>query len=276
MFNNLFPSQRSRPAETTAEALQQLAVVLQPVLRAREQVLSDPALPPSAKEQRLRQLAREARSGGLQDFNALLERVCRSYCRRYETPARFEVDDFVTEVISLTYSQLALFDPQVARFSTWFSSCILPRVYSDMQRRINPSWGRPQPKTTQGNLARQEVLNIVRNLSLDQPTEANRPLGEVVADRAAPVETQLLEAQCQEYFLEAVGRLAEGEQWLLRRVYVLQEPQKDIAASLGITPAAISIRFKKIYRRLAELLGESFDSECGETQFCEALRRSEP
>ncbi len=246
------------------------------MLRAREALLSDQSVLPTLRTQQLKALGREANAAGLSEFNSLIEKICRGYCRKYDTglTARFEVEDFLSEVLILTYAQLTSFDPQVARFSTWFSACILPRVYSQMQRRVDPGWGRPQPKTVQGALARLEVANLARSFSLDQPLgESEQPFSERIADRGITGEAHLLEAQCQEYFLEAVRQLSEAEQILLRRVYVLQEAQKDIALSYGLTPAAISVRLKKIYARLAHLLGESFDSECGDTQFCEALRK---
>jgi len=273
---NLFSAGRTRTPQTTSDVLQALAVALKPLVAEREALLAERTLTALERERRLREVARRSREAGLDEFHRLIEKVCRGYCSRYPQQAagRFEVEDFVTEVMALTFSQLVNFEPQVARFSTWFSSCILPRVYSDMQRRINPSWGRPQPKTAEGQRARLEVLNIVRNISLDQPTAiSDQPFAERVADRQPSSETQILESQCQEYFLAAVAQLGEAERVLLRRVYVLQEAQKDIAASLGITPAAISLRLKKTYSRLAALLGEPFEAECADTQFCEALKR---
>jgi RNA polymerase sigma factor (sigma-70 family) len=271
----VFALGRVRAPETTSDALQALALALQPLLREREWVLIERALPAAERARRLGALGRRMRRAGLGEFHRLVERVCRSYCARYggTVQCRFEVEDFVTEVLTLTCTQLVAFDPKVARFSTWFSTCVLPRVYSDMQRRIDPGWGRPQPKTDSGRLLRREAFNATRSLSLDQTFGSDQPISERVADPAGCAEKQLLEGQCQESFLQAVCCLGAAEQVLLRRVYVLHEPQKDIADALGVTPAAISLRLKRIYQRLADLLGEPFEAECADTHFCEALRR---
>ncbi|MBC7879786.1 MAG: sigma-70 family RNA polymerase sigma factor [Anaerolineae bacterium] len=271
MLIDLFTAKR----ETTSDALQKLAISLQPLFQERERVLGE--APSPTRDQRLQDLGRRMRLAGLERFHQLIERVCRSHCAKYDASrtSRFEVEDFVIEVLTLTCAQLPTFDPKTARFSTWFSACILPRIYSEMQRRINPSWGRPQPKTQEGQWARQEVMNIVRNVSLDQPTstDSTQTYADRVADQHSSSEMQILEEQCRAYFLQAIAQLSEAEQVLFRRVYVLQEPQKEIAQALGVTPAAISQRLKKTYQRLAELLGMTFEAECAETQFCEALRK---
>lgn len=271
---SLFSFGGSRP-ETTSDALQALALALQPLFDERERVIADRTTNAIERSRCLKVLGHELRRAGLCEFNRLVEKVCRSYCGKYggNVHCRFEVEDFVTEVLTLTWAQFGSFDPRVARFSTWFSNCILPRVYSDMRRRIDPSWGRPEPKTAMGRLARQEVSNAVRNLSLDEPSGTDQILSDRVADPTGSVEKQLIEAHCREYFLQAICQLSAAEQVLLKRIYVVHEAQKEIAESLGISPAAVSLRMKKIYHRLADLLGEPFDAECADTQFCEVLRK---
>lgn len=274
-----------RRLPSAAESLQEIALKLQPLL-ARQEQIRDVPMPPQVREQRLKELSRELVRAGIADFNRILEGVCCSYCRKHEADiaTRFEVQDFVIEVQILTLSRLLQFDPRSAGFSTWFSICILPRVYTDIQRSLNPAWGRPQPRTAEGRAARQDVYNFANRLSLDQPVafmEANGPADsrETTFDRIpaanTSVEAGLLEQQCIDMFVQALQQLGVAERVLLRRLYVQQETQKAIAQSLGLTPAAVNVRLKKTCARLALLLGDAFKEECADTQFCDALRRSE-
>lgn len=269
---------------SAAESLQELALKLQPLLARQEQIRNVP-MPPQVREQRLKELSRELVRAGIADFNRILEGVCCSYCRKHEADIanRFEVQDFVIEVQILTLSRLLQFDPRSAGFSTWFSTCILPRIYTDVQRSLNPAWGRPQPRTAEGRAARQEVYNFANRLSLDQPVTFRgvgpRDSVETTFDRLSALnpsaEAGLLEQQCIDMFVQALQQLGVAERVLLRRLYVQQETQKAIAQSLGLTPAAVNVRLKKTCARLALLLGDAFKEECADTQFCEALRRSE-
>ncbi len=238
----------SRP-RTIGDELHLLAIKIQPVLAQK----------PSPERNR------NLRTVRLDEFNRLLAQLCRTYCQR--RGSRIEIEEFITEVQILTLTSLGTFDPQRASFNTWFSNQVLPRVYSGLQRSKNPSWGRPQPKTLTGQHARQTVLNLVQALPLESP--------DLAVDRNAP-EIILLEAQCAEYFQAALAELSLADQVLLQRVYVFQEAQIDLAQSLGISPATVSVRLKKACRRLADLLGESFVEDCSGTNFCQPLLGDQP
>ncbi|WP_287131143.1 sigma-70 family RNA polymerase sigma factor [Candidatus Cyanaurora vandensis] len=245
-------------------------------MQRREQLCANQLLLGLEQEHLLLQISQELLRAGLAEFYQLLARVCQVYFyQRKDRAHGFELDDFTLEVQLATLGRLSRFNPQVGKFSSWFGACILPSVYSSLQRQLNPTWGRPRPQTPLGLLVRREAFNVVNCLSLDQPLLLNDSddlitLGNKVPQEAT-AETELLEQQCLELFVQALRQLRTSERNLLRSLYLGQQTQRSLADTLGITPAAMSMRLKKIYRRLATLLGESFAQECANTPFCEAL-----
>ncbi len=277
---NLLPFRPKPPVEakpaTVSDALQTIALQLLPIFQARKRILTDATLSAQERGQRLQSLDRQARLQGLPKFTELLARVCASRPQVYSNGHPIDCEEFASQVTLLTLDRIVDYNPEAARFSTWLSRSILPHVYSAMQRQVNPAWGRPAPKTERGEAQRQQVNQLARSYSLDQPLAGTErtSLAEVTPDRRPSAEAHLLEGQCRDCFLSAIDRLQESERVLLKRVYVHEESQKQIAASLGITSAAISIQLKKVHRKLFELLGTPFQEECADTQFCESLRRS--
>jgi RNA polymerase sigma factor (sigma-70 family) len=247
--------------------LQALTLQLQPHLTVRQQLLQEPNSP--QREKKLAQVMQGIYRAGLKEFNDRLAQVCRSYFQRHGSSAGLDIEDFTIEVQILTLNRLLDYDPQKANFHTWFISRILPRVYADMQRKRNPHWSRPEPKTAEGQWARQTAFQMTRGLPLDHP------MGSTVAD-SFNTEQTILEEQCAQWFHKTLEELSLAEQILLQRVYLQQEPQKVIAQSLGISPATLCVRLQKICRQLALSLGSDFVRQCGETQFCVPLQEKAP
>lgn len=267
----------------TRTLAENLALCLQPVLRERAAVCSDTALTAQKRLESLARLDRQARQVGLEQFNRELASACRVYFTRKKPQAgpRFELDIFTEEVLVLTHARLMHFDPQKGRFSTWLGSHILLRVYTDLQRSIDPTWRRPQPITPEGQLERRNAHQLTHALSLDRPVGTtdlggNEELGllDTLSASGAPVESGLLEEQCRVRFVWALAQLSDHQKALLTRVYIHGEAQKDIARSLGVAPARVCQKLRDICKQLAVLLGEDFREDCGESEFCEALRWS--
>ena len=151
-----------------------------------------------------------------------------------------------------------------------------------MQRAIDPTWQRPLPTTERGRQEQLTAREFSRPRSLDKPAvessepDSNSDLGETMAASGADAESELLEGQCRERFVRALECLVESEKALLTRVYLHGESQKEIARSLGRTRARICQRLAAIADKLAVLLGEDFEPDCGNTAFCDALRQEGP
>ncbi|BAC91382.1 sigma-70 family RNA polymerase sigma factor [Gloeobacter violaceus] len=278
----LFSLGESRPS--LADATHALVLQLQPILRERQRLCADTSIGTERRAQNLRILEREAQRQGLVQLHQRLALICRNYVARKGTggPECLDIESFVEEVILLTHARLPEFNPDKARFSTWFGSHILRQVYTDMQRRIDPSWQRPEPTTAAGRAERQIARRIARPDSLDRPVrlsaggDESTSQAELVSVSYPCVEDGLIEEDCRERFVEALEQLGEADKVLLTRLYLLGETQKEIAASLGRTPARISQRLRQICTRLAAALGSGFQEDCIDTQFCEALRRCVP
>lgn len=267
----------SAAGPTVAEAL---ALRLQPVLRERLNVCSNSTLCATERTRVLARLDREARGTGLEQFNRQIRAAARTYLSRKGTHIhRLDAEVFMEEVLVLTHTRLTHFDPQRGRFSTWLGCHILLRVYTDMQRSIDPTWQRPKPTTAEGQLEHRNARGLATALSFDAPTDAMPGLrgedapsliGRVGTD--APGESGLLEEQCRERFVWALNQLSEPQKALLTRVHVHGEPQKEVAHSLGLSPARVSQKLRDTCEQLGAILGREFHAECGETNFCEALR----
>ncbi|UFP92904.1 sigma-70 family RNA polymerase sigma factor [Gloeobacter morelensis] len=266
-----------------ADVTQALALRLQPILRERQRLCADTAIDTERRSRHLRVLERDAQRQGLVQLHQRLALICRNYAARKGTgdSERFDIESFIEEVVLLTHARLPEFDPDKARFSTWFGSHILRQVYTDMQRRIDPSWQRPEPTTAAGRAERQVARRIARPDSLDRPVRLGAG-GEESTSQAELInvsvsypsaENSLIEEDCRDRFVEALAQLGEADKVLLTRLYLLGETQKEIAASLGRTPARICQRLRLICTRLAAVLGSGFEADCIDTQFCEALRR---
>lgn len=165
-----------------ADVTQALALRLQPILRERQRLCADTAIDTERRSRHLRVLERDAQRQGLVQLHQRLALICRNYAARKGTgdSERFDIESFIEEVVLLTHARLPEFDPDKARFSTWFGSHILRQVYTDMQRRIDPSWQRPEPTTAAGRAERQVARRIARPDSLDRPVRLgagakNRP-----------------------------------------------------------------------------------------------------
>lgn len=265
------------------ESLQEMALRLQPVLGERTRLSTNTSLTPRVRTERLLKLDREVERLGLKRFNCKLKHLCWAYCSRKGTGSgRFDTEAFVEDVLLLTYARLPQFDPARANFATWLGAHILLRVYTTMQRAIDPTWQRPLPTTERGQQEQLTARALSRPRSLDGLTaESSEPdssanLGEAIAACEVGAESELLEGQCRERFVRALERLDEPEQALLTRAYLHGESQKEIAQSLGRTRARICQRLSGIADKLAALLGEDFEADCGNTAFCDALRQEGP
>lgn len=263
------------------ESLQALALRLQPLLGERTRLTTDASLVPRERNEGLLKLDREAERLGLKRFNRKLEHLCRAYCFRKGAgvSGKFDTEAFAEDVLLLTYARLSDFDPARANFTTWLGSHILLRVYTTMQRAVDPTWQRPLPTTERGRQEQLTARELSRPRSLDgltdESSEAHPPvgLGETIAAIEAGAEVDLLDEQCRERFVQALEGLEEPEKALLTRAYLYGESQKEIAQSLGRTRARVCQRLAAIADKLAALLGEDFEADCGNTAFCDALRR---
>ncbi|WP_041243722.1 sigma-70 family RNA polymerase sigma factor [Gloeobacter kilaueensis] len=263
-------------------SLQDLALRLQPLMGERMRLIADTALTPQRRTEGLFRLEREAERLGLRRFNQKLEQLCRAYCARKgaSRSGRFDTEAFTEDVLLLTYARLFHFDPTKANFMTWLGSHILLRVYTTMQRSIDPTWQRPQATTERGRqeqwtaraLAYPRSLDGVTPVSAFEPESGVDP-GETIGAGEASAEAELLEEHCRERFLRALERLDDAEKALLTRAYLYGESQKEIAQSLGRTRARVCQRLRAIADKLAVLLGEDFEPDCGNTAFCAALRQ---
>ncbi|AGY58261.1 sigma-70 family RNA polymerase sigma factor [Gloeobacter kilaueensis] len=278
-MDNILPFEQRFPRQSKAEQLHQLAVVLQPIERKRQQVVAAAGLSSTEKIQCLGRLEREASRAGLGEFHGVLERLCREFCRR--SPAgshpRFDAELLSEEVKLMVHARLPQFDPERGHFGPWFKVYVLLPVYKRLCSEIDVDWGRRVPQTDGGRVRRWLRRWAHAPLSLDAPVGTTQQdgdlpaLGETVASKEGSPENQLLEDQCRERFLRALERLAEAERLLVERVHLRGERQQEVARSVRLTPGRVSQKLKRAAERLAEILGENFEDDCGGTAFCRGL-----
>ncbi|UFP94833.1 sigma-70 family RNA polymerase sigma factor [Gloeobacter morelensis] len=257
-----------------ADMLHELAVRLQPLVWQWHVIRRETAITPAERNTKLARLEREANRAGMVEMHRLLRHLCRQYCsaRNVAWEGRFDVQAFEEEVLLLLHERLPQFEPQRGRFSTWLSNHVLQEVFSSLQRRVNPRWGRPAPVTERGRQQRRTALQLARAASAPRGTSSGGDpppeLLEGIADDRSGIGDGLLEQQCREQFLQAVDRLSAADQLLLERIFLRGEVKQDVARSMGRSPGRISQKLGEIKKRLAELLGPDFNDECGDTHFC--------
>ncbi|MBC7880652.1 MAG: sigma-70 family RNA polymerase sigma factor [Anaerolineae bacterium] len=257
-----------------ADALHELAVRLQPLVRQWHAVRRETAIAFAERAAQLARLERAANRVGMVEMHRLLRHLCRQYCNARNTAqgGSFDVEVFEEEVLLLLHERLPQFEPQRGRFSTWLSHYILQEAFSSLQRSVNPRWGRPAAITERGRLQQQTARHLA------QATSASRAVGsggdappdllEGICAVPSDLGETLLEQQCHEQFLQAVEQLSEANRLLLERIFLRSEVKQDVARSMGCSPGRISQKLSDIKKRLAELLGPDFNDECGETSFC--------
>jgi RNA polymerase sigma factor (sigma-70 family) len=263
-----------------ADALHELAVRLQPLVRQWHAVRRETAIAFAERAAQLARLEREANRAGMVEMHRLLRHLCRQYCNARNTAhgGCFDVEVFEEEVLLLLHERLPQFEPQRGRFSTWLSHYVLQEAFSSLQRSINPRWGRPAAITERGRLQQQTARQLA------QATSASRAVGsggdplpdllEGICAMPSDLGDSLLEQQCHEQFLQAVEQLSEANRLLLERIFLRGEVKQDVARSMGCSPGRISQKLSDIKKRLAELLGPDFNDECGDTSFCRGAQCS--
>lgn len=263
-----------------ADALHELAVRLQPLVRQWHAVRRETAIAFAERAAQLARLERAANRAGMVEMHRLLRHLCRQYCNARNTAkgGSFDVEVFEEEVLLLLHERLPQFEPQRGRFSTWLSHYVLQEAFSSLQRRINPRWGRPAAITERGRLQQQTARHLA------QATSASRAVGsggdpppdllESIGAGPSDLGDTLLEQQCHEQFLQAVDQLSEANRLLLERIFLRDEVKQDVARSMGCSPGRISQKLSDIKKRLAELLGPDFNDECGDTSFCRGAQCS--
>ncbi len=117
------------------------------------------------------------------------------------------------------------------------------------------------------HIARDHIIDAHRHERLAQRRSVDREQalharpGESSLDWAAPFFDQELtpasaamKQEMERRVQEAIGRLAEDDREIILMRYVEQLPNQDVAASLGLTEAAASMRCLRAVRRLQALL----------------------
>lgn len=262
----------------TATELDDLACKLKPLFRQREALCCSRELSWQARQNAVAAVEAKLRETGLAIFVSKVSQICYDFLRRNDfwrlgsTP--LDSEDFVMEaLIRLTAGKLQEFEPDRARFVTWFKSGVLRTTFAEMKRRQNPYWGRTQLMGERAQQSRSQARAVASPASLDGLVggEGGTTLKELLGSNSRLPEFAVLEEQCAQRFRDALRALSPEEQVLVERAYIFDEKHEAIARSLGVTRAAVTRRLGRICARLLEQLGDSFCEDCRGTDFAREM-----
>ncbi len=192
----------------------------------------------------------KAMDGDEESWNWVVERLSpllhaqAEYHLGPELRLNYDPTDLVNDVWQVAFTKLRRQDgrqtPAVVRF---LSSTLRNRVRDLVKKHI-----RGKPKRQGGGGEDSEGLDPVARLPADQ----------------SAVSQAAVKGEAQELVTQAIRNLSSEDRELVVLRAIEQQPNKDVAAVMGLEPNTVAVRYRRILQRMREALPGSVFEELSE------------